>query len=93
MNPHDQDRVTNDAASALASEIAAFVTHRNVSCAVAILAMAKLLGQGAVQFGGPDQAALLDAAFRHAQQEMRLRATAQQLKAAGLGALMPVGPA
>jgi hypothetical protein len=37
--------------------------------------------------------ALLDAAFRHAQQEMRLRATAQQLKAAGLGALMPVGPA
>lgn len=92
MSPDDEQRAVNDAATVLANEIAGFIVHRNVSCAVAITAMAKLLGQGAAQFGGDDPAALLAASFGHARNEMRLRAVAVRLQAAGLGALMPVRP-
>jgi hypothetical protein len=93
MSHEDEDRAVNDAATVLANEIAGFINHRDVSCAVAITAVAKLLGQGAARYGGNDPSALLDAACVHARNEMRLRATADRLRAAGLGAIMPVGAA
>lgn len=92
MSPDEAERAVNNEAAGLANELAGFLTHSNVSCAVAITAVAKLLGQGAAQFGGQDPCGLLDAACLHARNEMRLRLTAERLRAAGLGAIMPVGP-
>lgn len=92
MSAEEDQNAVNEAATLLANDIAGFVVHSNVSCAVALTAMAKLLGQGAAQFGGDDPTALLEAAFQAARNEMRLRAMAVRLQAAGLGALMPVRP-
>lgn len=93
MNADQQARATSDAANALASEIATFIWRRDVPCAVALLALAKLLGQAASQFGGQDPAGLLEVCCDNARDEMRQRRTAQALQAAGLGALMPVSRA
>lgn len=90
MNADDQARATSDAANVLANEITAFVCHRNVSCQVALLAMAKLVGQGAAVYGGQDPAGLLQVLCDNAREEMQRRRMAQALRAAGLGALMPV---
>lgn len=90
MNADEQARATNDAANALANEVQAFLHHRNVPCAVALLAMAKLVGQGAAVYGGQDPAGLLQVLCDNAREEMQLRRTAEALRAAGLGALMPV---
>jgi hypothetical protein len=90
MNADQQARATSDAANALANEVAAFLTLRDVPCAVALLAMAKLLGQGAAQFGAHDPEGLLQVCCDNARDEMRMRRTALALRAAGLGALMPV---
>jgi hypothetical protein len=91
MSPEDEERAVNDAATALANQLAGFLNHSNVSCAVAITALAKLLGQGAARFGGPLPDSLLEAACNHARQEMRLRRVGDRLHAAGLGAIMPMG--
>lgn len=82
-----------DAAMVLAREIGAFIGHRQVPAAVAVIAMAQLLGQSCAHLAPGDEAALLEKAFGVARQNMRLRAVAQQLEAAGLSALMPVSKA
>lgn len=90
MNADDEARAISQAANELASETSLFIQHRTVSAPVALLAMAKLLGQGAVVFGGNDPAGLLEVLCSNARDEMQMRRTAQALQAAGLGALMPV---
>ncbi len=71
-------------------QLSATINQQGVSPATALLALAKLLGQTVVMVDPSKPAELLDCAHHVARDEMRLRATAQALQAAGLGALMPV---
>ncbi len=74
----------------LMSQISATINQQCASPATALLALAKLLGQTVVMVDPAKPAELLDCACHVARDEMRLRATAQALQAAGLGAIMPV---
>lgn len=80
----------NALAYRLMFQLSATINQQNVSPATALLALAKLLGQTVVHVDRENPAELLDCACHVAQGEMRLRATAQALQAAGLGAIMPV---
>lgn len=82
----------NNAAIALMGEVAAFINYRQVSPAVALLALAKLIGQSVTVLDPQRPDELLDCAFHVARNEMRLRAVATRLQAAGLGAIMPANP-
>lgn len=77
----------------LMMQIAATINQSGVPSQTALLALAKLLGQTVVMVDPRNPADLLECAHTVARDEMRLRATAQALQAAGLGALMPVRPA
>ena len=92
MNEADIQR-ENLAAYDLAVWLSDTINASGASPAVALLAVAKLLGQMVVIFDPRGPAELLEGVHMAAQDEMRQRATFQALQAAGLGAIMPVKPA
>lgn len=83
----------NAAAIALMAEVSAFIGARQPSAGVALLALAKLVGQTCVFIDPHNPAELLDCSFHAARDEMRLRGLAWRLHVVGLGAIMPVRPA
>lgn len=79
----------NERATHLAQELAGFLCLRAPCRGVALMAMAKLIGQQVALMEPETPADLLNATFALARDEMRVRALGEQLHAAGLGALMP----
>lgn len=78
------------AAETLMLALDATLRQQDASRPLALLAVSKLLGQLVVIIDPAQPQEMLDCAYHAALDEMRLRATAQALHAAGLGAIMPV---
>lgn len=85
-----QIRAENEAAFLLMRDLAFFINQRGGSTPVALLAIAKLLGQTCAFMDASNPEGMLAAALDVARDEMRLRALGMRLQAAGLGRIMPV---
>lgn len=86
MNPPSEAR----AAAILANSMASHLNDQQQSRAV--LALAMVFGQFPAHVRAEDPAAMFEAMVGLARQQLKTRLLAQQMHAAGLGCVAPMGP-